>query len=209
MNTTIAERYQLVRPLGARTFDVLDLMTLARYVLAWTPRELAPGARDVRHPNLVGVVATGTDAERGPFVVSELVQGVPLDRHLRAPIPAALARNLLAQAADAVAFLHARGLVHGGLDVRSVLVTDQLADGRWRTVARLLDWGTDDPDATPAADVHALGRLAQALLAATTRFDEASPEHAAIERTLERLVGRARDVNELRVALEAFFGRLA
>jgi serine/threonine protein kinase len=208
MTATIAERYQVVRPLGERTVDVLDLLTLARYVLVWTPRELAPGVCDVTHPNLVGIVATGVDAERGPFVVSELVHGVPLDRHLRVPVPAALARNLLAQAADAIAYLHARSLVHGGLDVRTVLVTDQLDAGRWRTVARLLDWGSADPDATPAADIHALGRLAQALLAATTRFDEATPEHAAIDRTLDRLVARARDVNELRFALEAFFGRL-
>lgn len=204
---TIAGRYTSLRPLAARVYDVLDLATGERRALKWTTRFPAPGVRMIAHPNLVAITDAG-DVDGAPFVVMDLVHGVALERHLRAPIPPSLARDLLGQVCDAIEHLHVRGLVHGKLSVDTIMVTDQTSGSRWRTIARLLDWGTIDPAATQRADVLAIGRLAQALMAAMVRFDEATPAHAAIERTLDRLVSRARSVGELRVALEALFGRL-
>jgi eukaryotic-like serine/threonine-protein kinase len=86
------------------------------------------------HPNLVRVV--DLDVHQGhPFVVMEHVSGLTLDQFAdqHRPGPRQAAR-LVAELARAVAYLHARGIIHQDIKPRNVLVDDQ---GR----PRLIDFG--------------------------------------------------------------------
>jgi serine/threonine-protein kinase len=132
------------------------------------------------HPSVVRVrdlLATG-----GQYVlVLDLVNGLDLRRRLRAdgPLPPAVAVNVVAQVADALGYLHGRGIMHGDVKPSNILVP---VDG---TRVRLTDFGVarrvppprggagerathatpeyvspevvaGDPP-SPAADVYALG----------------------------------------------------
>ena len=67
------------------------------------------------HDNVVTVFDWGVDAQ--PWVATALIEGVLAERDR--PSPAVAFRNALALA-DAVSHLHGRGVVHGGLDARTV-----------------------------------------------------------------------------------------
>lgn len=161
------------------------------------------------HPNIVTLLDVGTLADPAvgerPCLVVELVDGDPLSalvREGRAPQP----RRLLQELAEALAYAHARGVVHRDVKPSNVLVT---ADGRPRLVdfgiARLLDQATshtrtgqlvgspaylapeqlDGSPATPAVDVHALGLV---MIEVLTGRSQASGTLAEV------LAARARDV---------------
>jgi serine/threonine-protein kinase len=69
-----------------------------------------------------------------PFVVMELVEGVPLDDHLSSgPMPWRAAVELGAQVAAALAAVHARGLVHRDVKPANIMLT--------ATGAKLVDFG--------------------------------------------------------------------
>ena len=74
------------------------------------------GARlvaNVAHPGVARVLDSGIDDGRC-FVVSELVEGQTLSTLLaeQAPLPAGRALDLTIQIADALAAIHAHGVVH-------------------------------------------------------------------------------------------------
>ena len=86
------------------------------------------------HPNLVRVV--NLDVHEGrPFIVMEYVSGVTLERFVNQnrPGPRQAAR-LVAELSRAVAYLHARGIIHQDIKPRNVLID---AQGR----PRLIDFG--------------------------------------------------------------------
>jgi serine/threonine-protein kinase len=150
------------------------------------------------HPHLVRVcdlVAEGDTLA----IVMDLVEGPDL-RQLtaRAPLPPADAVAVLAQVAEALAAVHAAGVVHRDLKPENVLV--ERASGQ--IVARLTDFGiarvtgataltrltrivgtpayiapelVANRPATPAADVYALGVLAYELLAGHRPFEADNP----------------------------------
>ena len=92
----------------------------------------------------------------GLAVVRDDVPGEPV----AGPLPVARAVGVVADVLDALAALHALGLVHGALDRRDVLLD---ASVPLRTTVRLTGWGiagvlSPVPPA-PAEDVAAAGRL--------------------------------------------------
>jgi serine/threonine protein kinase len=106
----------------------------------------------VAHPNVVRVVAAERAGGRAVLVL-EYVAGTDLARLVRraGPLPVAAARDVLAQAADGLAHLHARGVAH-----RDVAPSNVMLDAAGRV--RLVDLGlakrvgaADDP---PPAGSH-------------------------------------------------------
>jgi eukaryotic-like serine/threonine-protein kinase len=96
-------------------------------------RELA-ALTALRHPGLIGLHGGGTEAGR-PFVVTELVEGPTLaERILDGPLPVDEVRALGAQLADALAHVHAGGIVHRDVKPSNVLLE---SGGR----PRLADFG--------------------------------------------------------------------
>ena len=94
---------------------------------------LAAAARagGVSHPGLVRVYDAALDVRPGrgndvAYVISEWVDGQPLDVHLTASGALAPpdAADFLRQAADALSAAHAVGVAHGRLHPRNVLVTE-------------------------------------------------------------------------------------
>ena len=84
----------------------------------------------VNHPGLVRVYDAALETRPGrgndvAYVISEWVEGEPLDAHLSAvgALAAPDACDVLRQAADALTAAHAGGLVHGRMHPRNVLVT--------------------------------------------------------------------------------------
>jgi serine/threonine-protein kinase len=101
------------------------------------------------HPNVVGVI----DAGREPrdYIVMELVDGLDAATLLSAPhppAPVAVAR-LIAQAADGLAYVHERGIVHGDVAPGNLLV--RAADG----AVKLADFGLARALAPSAVSDHA------------------------------------------------------
>jgi eukaryotic-like serine/threonine-protein kinase len=111
---------------------------------------LAPGyggARElvaltgVRHRGLVGVRGAGVDPQGCPFVVMDLVDGQSLSARLHdGPLDIAAVTRLGAALADALAVVHARGVVHRDVKPANVLLD---TDGHpWLTdfgIARVVD----------------------------------------------------------------------
>ena len=96
-------------------------------------READLAAR-LSHPNAVRLLAAGDGAE--PFVVIEHIEGETLAQRIvsRGQLSAAETLTLATHLAAGLAHAHANGVVHGGLDARSILLG---RDG----VARLTDFG--------------------------------------------------------------------
>ena len=145
-------RYTLVGPLGAGSFATVvvaeDVVLGRRVAVKVLRRELARDAgararfaREARaaalvgdHPHVVTVHDAG-EWDGLPYLVLELLAGSVADRLAApAPVPPATALCWLRQAADALDFVHARGLVH-----RDVKPANLLLDGR--DDVRLADFG--------------------------------------------------------------------
>lgn len=151
------------------------------------------------HPGLVQVYDAGEHDGEG-YVVLELVDGPTLREVLaeRGALPSPDAQALGAAMAEALAFVHARGVVHRDVTPSNILCG---ADGRPRLadfgVARLLDSTRITAPATaigtaaymapeqleghavgPPADVYALGLVLQEALTNRPAFDGAGHEVA-------------------------------
>jgi hypothetical protein len=169
---------------------------------AWE-REVLTG---IRHPGLVAVHDCGVDERGYPFVVMDLVEGDSLTARLsEGPLPAAAVTRLGAVVADALALVHAGGVVHRDVKPSNILLE---ADDRPRLtdfgIARMLDAtrmtatglvvGTAAymaPEQVrgeavgPPADVYALGLVL--LEAATGRREyEGGPLESALARLHRR-----------------------
>jgi serine/threonine protein kinase len=117
------------------------------------------------HPNLVRVVDLDVHEGR-PFVVMEYVDGRNLEDYARdEPVGPRRAARLVAELTRAVAYLHARGIVHQDIKPRNVLVDDQ---GR----PRLIDFG--------------LARLRHAWSEDTTRWTGGTAAYMSPEQALGR-----------------------
>jgi serine/threonine protein kinase len=139
------------------------------------------------HPGLVALHDTGVVAGR-PYAVMELVEGPSLDDVLRrGPMRVPEVIQLGASVADAIAYVHCRGVVHRDVKPGNILLG---ADG----APRLSDFG--------------LARVVDAARVTTTGVIEGTPAYIAPEQVRGEAVGPAADVYALGlVLLEALTGR--
>lgn len=158
-NARIAGRYRLVEPAGRgragrvwaardeRSGQSVAVRLLTRG--AEDPRRVAHfrasalAAARLRHPHVVRVLDEGQDPALGPFIVSEWVDGAPLSHWVGLRLPWGFLRAVLLQVCDALAYVHARGLVHLDLRPATVLVESR-ADGPFVRVADVGCARTDD-----------------------------------------------------------------
>lgn len=185
-----AEVWEAEAPAGPVALKVLHAALADRPGMAAALQREGRKARQLRHPALVAVHGEGEAAGR-PYLVMELLRGTTLHAAWPGVLPRARVAALLAGPAAALARLHAAGLVHGDvkpgnlflergggvrlLDLGAARMAagsalDEsnwapphglpLATPRWAAPERLRG---EPPD--PRDDVHALARIAAALLA--------------------------------------------
>ena len=142
----------------------------------------------MRHPALVGVRDSGVDDEGRPFVVMDFVEGQSLAARLRDGVLSVPAAILLgAVLADALAHVHARGIVH-----RDVKPGNVLLDGEGRP--QLTDFG--------------IARLVDATRVTATGLVVGTAAYMAPEQVRGEVVGPPADVYALGLLLlEAVTGR--
>ncbi|HWN71276.1 MAG TPA: serine/threonine-protein kinase [Haliangium sp.] len=92
-----------------------------------------------RHPNVVELYAFGKLEDGRPYLVMEHVPGVDLDAYLRSrgALPPAEVLSILAPLGDALAAVHAQGIVHRDIKGSNIMLS--VRDGQRRVV--LLDFG--------------------------------------------------------------------
>jgi serine/threonine protein kinase/tetratricopeptide (TPR) repeat protein len=96
-------------------------------------------AASLDHPNVVTVYDSGRTEAGELFLAMELVDGLPLDEHLRAAAPDVRARlRLFARICEAVHHAHQRGILHRDLKPGNILV-----DARGEP--RVVDFGLAKP----------------------------------------------------------------
>ncbi len=140
---------QLDRRVALKVLDAWAASESTRLELVL--REARAGAR-LAHPNIVPVHDAGL-LGGVPFVVMELVDGVPLSKWLEAPRSLHEVLRLFFDVAHALAYAHEAGIAHGDVRSANVLVG---TDGR----VRLTDFGLSaTAHATVAEDVKAAAAL--------------------------------------------------
>ncbi len=175
------------------------------------------------HPHLVSLYELGQDDE-GLFFTMELVPGLDLhDDYKASGANAERLRGALLDLVEALAHLHAHGVIHRDLKPSNVRIA---SDGR----AKLLDFGLaaeterDNPldagglvgtpgyiapeqirgeRATPATDLYALGSMAFALAAGRPVF-----EGTARERLRQHVISKAPRLSDVAPSAPAFLTEL-
>ncbi len=109
----------------------------------------------LNHPNITRMVAmVQTPLFSDDCIIEEFIDGVTLDEFMRSEPDEDLKRKLLDQIIDALQYCHRKGVVHGNLSPRTVMVTHQ------DRVAKLVAFHCDG-DAQ--SDVKALAGIFDAL----------------------------------------------
>lgn len=119
----------------------------------------------LQHPNIVGVVGFGLTAiaeqPAVPYLVMELMDGMPLDAFLEQHLPPpALALDLARQVVAGLAYAHSQGVLHRDMKAENVFVA-RLPDGTF--CAKILDFGlakfVDDQRWGPAQKLTMMGAV--------------------------------------------------
>ena len=248
---TLADRYELGALLGSGTsasvYSAIDqhlqravtvklFQPLGSEAPDWRTRfeRQAARAARLRHPHIVAVLDAGfAELEPGrwtPYVVTEpagpLSLRTVLDRAGRLP-PAEVVR-LGRQIAEALAYAHARGLVHANIKPENVLIDAQhhqakLADFSLsfvseatglvssKTLARRAAYLAPEQvrgeTVGPPADIYALGVLLYELLVGRPPFVGSTPLATAERRVRERPRRAGEFEPSIPPALEAIVGR--
>lgn len=119
--------------------------------------EARRGAR-LGHPNIVGVLDSGTSAR--DFIVMELVDGVDVAQLLsrQDPLGAKEVVHLVVQICDALTHAHTRNVVHGNVTPGNILVRLP------HLTAKLAHFGVASHTRSNA-DLYSLGRVAHEAIA--------------------------------------------
>ncbi|RME27071.1 MAG: hypothetical protein D6798_05400, partial [Deltaproteobacteria bacterium] len=212
--------YKVIRPLArggmAAVYEVVDHDTGNRYALKLlTQRGLARPRFDreyraltrLNHENIVRVYRFGFDEHDRPYLTMELLDGVAAQVHAKScgrpgnPRRTAEVVRIVTHVADALDYLHQRGIIHRDLKSSNVMV---LPDGR----VKLLDFGTarlrsateeitrkgefvgtfayaspeqlQGLDVDARADIYSLGVLFYRLLTGKRPFEADSPHALAL-----------------------------
>jgi len=155
------------------------------------------------HPNITRLIDGGIARDGVPFLVTEFVDGIPLDEYVKTKKPGLAEKlRLLEAIASAVAFAHRNLIVHGDLKPHNILVN---AEGQPKLldfgIARLIDpesssagemtlealtpaWASPEQlrgePLSPSSDAYSLGRLMYFLLTGQQPFDLAGQAPAQI-----------------------------
>ena len=121
----------LKRPLAIKT--VRDAGADQESTLLRFQREAQISAR-LNHPNIVTVHDVGQDAEAGPFLAMEFIDGLPLSELIQQGIPTETAMHLLLQGMSALQAAEQAGITHRDVKPANILVSH---DGR----LKLTDFG--------------------------------------------------------------------
>jgi serine/threonine protein kinase len=178
----------------------LKLVTVAHDASAARAADEARTLAQLSHPNLVQVFDAGTDGGGRPWVVMEYVDGDTLSEAMRkGPLPIARVTEIGIAVADALAHVHATGLVHRDVKPGNVLLgrvpklTDfgiaRLVDSAKvtttglmvGTAAYLAPEQVAGEQVGPAVDVYALGLLLLEVLTGNREY-EGPPVEAAMAR---------------------------
>ena len=135
------ERYELIERLGAGGLGVvhraLDRVTGKQVALKLMPRpqggtnlrdEFVALAR-LRHPNIVAVLDYGLTHSGQEFFTMELVEGPPLAKAAGSPGSRQF-HAILSGVLDALAAVHAQGMVHADVKPSNILVDGRLVVAR-------------------------------------------------------------------------------
>ncbi len=147
------------------------------------------GSASLESPVIADILDYGEDIDGRPFLVTPWSDDASLDAVER-PLGFAEAVAIVVRVADALAPLHARGMLHGGIEPASVLVDDQ------RELTGMLGFGLAPALAAGADRTRALPLLV-------------SPAYAAPELITGAPLGPAADVYTLGILLwELIFGQV-
>jgi serine/threonine protein kinase len=200
IGTAILGRYVLTGAIGqggvSTVYAAVDTRRGRRLAIKiFAPCDDSPSAADnvrrealitdrLRHPSVPRVFEYGAapqpDGTVVPYVVLELLAGVPLTERLAAgPLAWPEALRIAATAADVLAVAHRRGVVHRDLTARNIMVTP--------SGIKIIDFGlatAAHPDDPPTGDIPVRVRRAGASSHAMTAaragsLSHASPSHAA------------------------------
>ena len=118
----------------------------------------------LEHPAIVPIYETGTLPDGRAFYAMKLVSGARLDRYVAGVSSLAERLRVIRRVGEALAFAHARGVIHRDLKPQNVMV------GEFGEVY-VMDWGVDAVAGTPGfrapdarldqrSDIYALGAVA-------------------------------------------------
>lgn len=100
------------------------------------------------HPNIVRMFDYGEDRDGVPYIAMELIDGVPMSERRKDDLSLAVILHLADQILAALAYIHARGIIHRDVKPENIVVVGQ--DDPEKPGAKLLDFGfarvEDDAD---------------------------------------------------------------
>ncbi len=196
----LAGRYRIIRELGTGGMGMVDLahdMRLDRHVAIKRVRDLWLEDAEARrrllregralaglsHPSIAGVQDVIDTSP--PALVMEYVEGEPLSEWIQVPRAPSDVVAVIRQVAEAVAYAHAKGVVHCDLKPRNVLVTPD-------TRAKVVDFGI----------ALVLSRLTTTVVGDTTRRPAFTPKFAAPEVVRGATPSPAADVFSMGVLID-------
>ncbi len=133
---------KLIRP-GMDSQDVLDRFNLERYTLA-----------RMNHANIAAVYDAGVTASNQPFVVMELVDGIPLMEYCNSHQLSIKERlKLFIQICNGLQHAHQKGIIHRDLKPSNILVSKNGGEAICKIIdfgiAKIIKQGNDDSDFLP------------------------------------------------------------
>jgi len=151
----VAKRYRVERPVGegatGKVYEVTRLADGARLALklldpASDATEMARFAREAQiisqidHPNVIRIEDVDVTYEGFFYLIVEFVEGLSLRHHYGRPRSLLWNIDVLAQVAEGLSVVHARGIVHRDLKPGNVLVTSA-PDRDAKPHVKLADFG--------------------------------------------------------------------